>query len=353
MVDRVRAVWALSCALAVQLGCASKLDFDKVSAGHHSKDASSIAADASDPDDTTTGDAAVLDASAPASTTPNDAAPLEASSPDARDGSADAGSQDASRELDRTTFSCKAVSPEPLFCDDFESLALLDHWTDVLVEPTEPTLGGTIEIDSNAARAGHDSLLVQVHEGVAYCENCVGILAGLALPDWQAPTKLSVEFDLRVEQIDPTASRRIVLFQLVWGTWEAGFTQHTLQLESRGGSFRAGLVEFDTNGEFQASEEPPTPPFDHDFAPTGALSQWMHVTYTVHAKSATSTSNVAKLTVDDVVLFDASPRFALRAENLRLEIGVPWVDTSYFAEQDLSKRWQVRYDNVLVRSESR
>lgn len=350
----------------LQSGCATKLDFDKVSAGNHSADAalrdagSAAATDGGSASDSASGrgeatakaDAAsVFDAGPPVV---SEATPPEAGRPDSHDGS-DAAVLDGSLALEPSTFSCANVLPVPYFCDDFEGLPLSKNWDDVGVTPTTPVLGGTIEIDNSASRAGHASLLAQVNEGVSNCaETCLGLSVGLWLPDFQDPTKVVADFDVRVEQIDPTAKRRIVLFQLQMGTYEAGFTQQTLQIESHGLSVRAGLVEYNTAGAVPGSTAAPAfTVIDHLFQPTAALAQWVHVTYELDADDPNGTANHVKLTVDGVVLFESSPAYALRNAHVLMQLGVPWVDMTGFAADDKSVGWRVRYDNVLVRTELR
>jgi hypothetical protein len=360
---------------ASQEGCASGLDFDHVSSGRHGHDAGARASDAGSAEPPVTVDTAAPN-DPPGLVSPHDAGVVGASTTQARDGSsgarssaaafaadagssaaafaADAGPSDPVVRTDPAAFSCAVVSPKPYFCDDFESLALSSHWSDVVVYPTDPLPGGTIDIDNHAARAGHNSLLVEVNEGLSVCDDCIELGAQLTLPNLQGPTTLITEFDLRVEQIDPNEGRSIVLFQTWWGTSEAGFTQHTLQLESSGGSAWTGLVEIATDGQSLRSTEQPNQTWtEHQWQQTPMLSEWVHVVYTLDVQDAIGTSNVARLTVDDVVLFDGPLAFPLLNAKAEMEIGVPWVDMSLFQEQDVSTPWRIRYDNVLVRYEPR
>lgn len=360
------AVMALVCAAMAQSGCASKLDFDRVSAGKHSVDAggtdAASAADAASAVGTLPMDAAsAFDANSPRPNVPHDADDGRADLPSATslaDGgvATDSALPDSSVTYDPATFSCAEVSPEPDFCDDFESSALGSHWDYVQVDPTSP-VGGSIEIDNGAARSGKNSLLVQINQGLSVCDNCIDAFAGLYLFDLQKPVLLAVEFDVRVEQVDPNVSRRIVLAQLSFGTTELGFTQHTLQLESRGNeSVRAGIIEFDTPGQPPSSTAAPSSDtFVHDFSPVASLAEWVHVTYLLDVTEPRGTANTLAVWVDDFVVFYGAPQFALRNTNLRLELGVPWVvmSTATFGAQDTSQRWRLRFDNVLVRSESR
>jgi hypothetical protein len=159
---------------------------------------------------------------------------------------------------------------------------------------------------------------------------------------------VSVEFDLRVEQIDPTPTRRISLLRVLLGSDEIGYTQHTLGLESSGSSVRAAFIEQDTEAAAPASTAAPAVMvWQHDFAPKPALGQWVHVKYVL------DTDSFVTLTIDGSALFDNPLQYALRSTGGHLEIGVPWVDMTQFTERDTSKTWRVRYDNVLVRREPR
>lgn len=375
----VYSVWAARgalCLAAAQAGCASGLDFDHVSSGTARADAGVRPADAgSAPQTVRTESTTALDAgmvapaprqaardagraaTSPLDTHESDAGASEAGTPDAGRQSAapaDAGTADAGQPADPTTFSCAKVSPRPFFCDDFESLDLYNHWSAVEVYPSDPP-GGTIEIDNRAARAGQDSLLVMVNEGLNACDDCIGLRADLTLPSLQGPTRLTAELDLRVEQIDATVGRRVNLFQVWWGSPEAGYTQHELQLESNGSNVWAGLVEFATAAQPTGSstEQPSPPAVEHLWLLTPALSEWAHVVYTLDVMDSMGTANFVRLTIDDNVLFDGPLAFALHSAKAQLEIGVPWVDMASFKEHDRSKTWRVRFDNVLVRYEPR
>jgi hypothetical protein len=371
---------------ASQAGCASSLDFDHVSSGRHGTDAGAHGADAGGVETTSRKapedpfgssgapslhDAGGLGTSLPDAPGHSSHASSSAAAPSATAGSSagssfaaagstatvpavDAGSSAPAVAADPAAFSCAKVSPKPYFCDDFESLALSSHWSDVEVYPTDPLPGGTIEIDGNAARAGHNSLLAEINEGLSACDNCLELRAALTLPSLQGPTKLSAEFDVRVEQIDPNEGRRIILFQLWWGTPEAGFTQHTMQLGSSGGNAWTGLVEIATDAQpTDSNEQPNQTSTDHQWQQTPVLSEWVHIVYALDVQDAIGTANVAKLTVGDVVLFDGPLSFALPTAKAEMEIGVPWVDMESFQAQDTSKRWRIRFDNVLVRYEPR
>ena len=351
---RDSAVMALLCTAIAHSGCATKLDFDQVSAGRHSTDGGASLADANGvaiaADAAATDAARVLDASPSAA---NDAAADPRG--DAAFPADTLGHQDSGVPADDPTlFSCANVSASVLFCDDFETFAPADHWTDVLIQPEMPLVGGSVQIDNSVSRAGQDSLSVQINEGVSVCDNCpLYAVVSLALPGHQLGTKLTVEFDLRVDQIDPAIGRRIFLAQLFSGSLTDGFIQHTVQLESRGGSVRIGFVEIDTEVKSASTMDAVTTPYEHGFVPTASLAQWAHVKYVLQIENPTGLGNFATLSVDDTVLFDGSLQNPLRATPVRLEIGVPEVDISLFAAQETSKSWRVRYDNVLVRREPR
>lgn len=355
-----------------QLGCASGLDFDHVSSGRHGPDADSHGADAGGVIETTLRTAAnptPEDAGALGMSLPDAGAQLADARPPAAAGSSaaavavdagshtttasvDAGSFDAATAADPAAFSCATLSPKPWFCDDFETLALSSHWSEVVIIPTNPLPNATIDIDGNAARAGYYSLLAEVNDSPSAC--CIGAYAALTLPTLQGPTKLTAELDVRVEQIDPKVDQHVTLFQIWWGTAETGYTQHTLQLESHGGSMKTGLVEIATDPRPAGSTEDPHARFsERPWEWTPVLSEWAHVVYELDVQDALATANLARVTVDDVVLFDGPLLFALQPATAHMEIGFPLVASASPQAQDRSVHWRVRYDNVLVRYEPR
>lgn len=351
---------------ATQVGCASGLDFDRVSSGRHGADAGAPRApDAGSVDmgvatPATVPSGAHEDAGAARSGQPA-AAPAMAKAPETTAATVtratdaeleDAGPSDAAMAAPPTEFSCATVTPKPYFCDDFESLDLAGHWSDVTVNPADPA-GGTLLIDSSTARAGKSSLLAEVAEGLSVCNNCIEVRAGFTLPNLHGRIKLTAELDVRVEQIDPENGRRVVLFQVWWGTREAGFTQQTLQLWSSDGAAWAGLVEIATDPDRGDGSEPEHHPAEHHWQETSLLSEWMHVVYELDVLDALGTASMAKLTVGDLVLFNGPLSLPLQSGKAALEIGVPWVDMEWFGAEETSQAWRVRYDNVLVRYEQK
>lgn len=346
----------------IQGGCASRLDFDHVSSAPPGVDAGEGDAKVGNAEPSARADAgAPLDARAVTPVTPRDAGRVGMSPPDAPDaapvsaGASDASVSGAAAAADPTTFSCPKVSPKLSFCDDFEDQPLDVHWS--VVWPKAPVPESSCAIDGNDARAGRRSLLAQVNDGINLCDTCFYPWAELALPDLQGPSKLTVDFDLRVEQIDPVDGRRIPLFQLLWGTDAVGVTEHTVQLESSGGHVKSAFVEYITDPlPPQGSPEQPLPgatPSEHAWLVTPALSTWVHVAYTLDIQDSLGTANVATLKVDDVVLFDTRPVFSLHNTGVRMRLGILWVETSATQPPDASKTWRLRYDNVLVRYEPR
>lgn len=309
--------------LAVQSGCASRLDFDSVSAGHDAG-----------------GD---LGGMHDAGSTLEDGGAGEVASP-----ASDAGP-------DGATFSCANIRPMPDFCADFESNDALSEWGPVIVEPEAPQPAGSIDLDDRAARTGHGSLLAVVNPAVSVCADCdFSVCVQEFFYELQGHRQLSIEFDMRVEQIDSHAGRRSMLFQFSFGTPERGFSQHTLQLQSSGETVEAAFIEYDTDEQVAGSDSAPSViAFNHDWQPGPRLQDWVHVQYLLDAVDSDGSGNTLRLSVGDVVLIDGLLHFGLRYREPIFELGIPYVDTADFSDRETNESWQVRYDNVLVRSEPR
>lgn len=307
----------------VQSGCASRLDFDSVSAGRDAGGAPQGVHDAGSP---------VEDSGAGQVSTASDAG------------------------LDAATFSCAKVTPAPTFCDDFESNDSLSKWGPVIVEPRAPQPAGSIGLDDREARAGHGSLLAVVDPAVSICADCNFSVCVQSLSyELQGHQRLTMEFDMRVEQIDSQAGRRSTLFQFYFGSPESGFSQHTLQLQSARATVEAAFIEYDTEGQVAGSDFAPSPiEFNHGWQPGPHLKgDWVHVKYVLDAVDSNGSDNTLSLSVGDVVLIDDPLHFGLRYREPIFELGIPYVDTTDFSARETNGGWQVRYDNVLVRIEPR
>ncbi len=325
---RRRAVSALVFVTCVG-GCATKLDFDKVSRGSRPPDASTDPLDAAHA-------LPLLDAGPDSEADRDVAQPLDV--PDAQ-------------RLPEVSFSCAALSPAPTFCDDFEGSDPLSQFSDYGAYPATPA-SGAITVDGTAARAGRRSMLVTVYDGDTACNDCVAVVGGVNLDAFATHTTISVEFDMLVDQIDPGMGRRVVLFQLEFGSEADGSNQHTLVLESQGTRVNAGFVEFANAGTASHARVSRSEQHEYPFQAGPALGQWAHVRYTLDTVPDDNTMDLATLSVDDSVLFIGAP-YLLQTEKLpRVEVGVAWVDASLFTDQDEGKSWQVRYDDVVVQVET-
>jgi hypothetical protein len=340
---------ALFCVLATQGGCASKLDFDALSSEFGQRDAASedSTRDASGLRPLDAGEAGPLEGPAVTGSTP------EAGTPSSTDGGGDAQATELVPEP--AMFSCAAVSPEPAFCDDFETPDSLNDWNGTIVDPLTPQPGGSLAADGVAARAGTRSLLATTAPDLVLCDDCgIHVLGRVLFFELVGPQRVRIDFDLRVEAIDSVPSRRIALFQFVLGTPENGVSQHTLQLESLGKTIKSGFVEFETEPVLAgATELPASASAPESFKAGPALDEWVHVRYELDAVDSSGPGNSAHVEVGPTVLFDGPLWFPLHYREPTLELGVPFVDFAGFGADDRSNGWRVRYDNVLVRIEPR
>lgn len=304
-------------ALAAQQGCATRLDFAGVSAGH--------GASASD---AAVGKDAMVDSALSAA---GDASPNPA------------------------TFSCAKIEPEPALCDDFEAVDALSQWGPLVIDPELPQPAGSIGVDDSAARAGRGSLLAIVDPGVATCSQCdLSVCVEARFFELQGHQQLSIDFDMRVEQIDEHDDRRAALFQFSWGSPERGYSQHTLQVRASGEGAEAAFIEYDTVGQSVSSGEAPSwASHEHGFKPGPKLQEWVHVRYELDALDSDGSGNALSLTVGSVSLIDGPLYFGLRYREPVLQLGVPFVDSAGLRVGESNEGWQVRFDNLLVRTEPR
>jgi len=303
------------CAAAILCGCTSSLNFDDLSSGPDVEDPGIVA------------DAAMPDAIA-----------------------TDAGSVDGGvTAVDPATFSCASITPPATFCDDFEGEVPEDVWSDVVIAPMTPMPAGAIRQDTRDRRAGTRSLLAVAQEGIGP-SSWFSIAAVQTFPRLLQPARLTSEFDMKIEQIDPRPDQLAMAFQLIFGTQAEGYNQFTLQLESRGVDVSTRFVQNDYPAS--DSEVDPRSEFGQPSS-SPAINQWVHVTFRLEATNPAGGGNRAFLQIDDRVLFDGPLAYDLRPLTPQIEIGVPWVDSTQITEQDRSRAWRVRFDNFLVRIDPR
>lgn len=311
-------------------GCATKLDFDRVAEGRRFHDSGALPPDAS------------VDAS------------LDATF---RQSASEAGADVAQAPA---TFSCDRERPTPVLCDDFEDEALLKRWGDVTVYPQTPLLAGTIERDETARRSGESSLLAAIHPELEPCheDNCYIVGIGKHLPDYWGSERITIEFDLRVDEVDVRPARRVMLFRFFTGRDDIGYTWHSLMLES-GGDRAVGdrhvsvsFTEWEADGvRADATELPPLVPWEHTLQPALRLYEWSHFKYVLDVSGTGSEDAVATVTLGGAVLFQGPPSYSVRMGRSRLEMGLPSPDFSKFTAGEKTAAWRVHYDNVLVRFE--
>jgi hypothetical protein len=186
--------------------------------------------------------------------------------------------------------------------------------------------------------------------------NCIGcdlsVCLRAAFYELQGHQQLTIEFDMRVEQIDWHVGRRSALLHFYMGSPERGYSQHLLELQSMGEQAEAAFVELDTDGQVAGSMPYPVS-FNHGFQSGPELQEWVHVKYVLDAVDSDGSGNALRLTVGDTVLADGLLHYGLRYREPELELGVPFVYTGELDAADSNEGWQVRYDNVLVVIEPR
>jgi hypothetical protein len=238
---------------------------------------------------------------------------------------------------DPTKFSCAALSPPATFCDSFDGKSPAETWSALLIAPANG--GGAVSGDSSFSLTPPNSLLVSV-PGVAtpgYTASAVqrtfGTFEG-------KPMDVHVEFDMKVEQVDPRAGARVLAFQFLFGLGTAVYDQLVLNLTSTGANVTSQFTQ-NLGGTAQGT-------FAGDILHAPALDKWVHVTFDLAvfnpngAANTAGLGNNAKLKIDQETLFDAGLMFPLHMNQPRLELGIPGVDTSAGVE---TKPWRVRFDN--------
>jgi hypothetical protein len=252
---------------------------------------------------------------------------------------------------DPASFTCSNLGSSIDFCDDFEKPRLQDRWSEVLVSPEPPVAGGTINTDTVAdtARAGRGSMLAVLHADVEACGDCLSALGALHYEDFTGANRVSVDFDLRIEEIARTAGQRAMAFQILLGTDETGVTQYQLQLESRNGKVVAVYVEYDTDAQAPFSLGTAAwVAYESDIEVGLALNEWVHVSYVLDNVGSDGLVQRASLTLDDEVLFDGAADARPRSAHPIIELGLRSIGTSDGTGQVASESWRLRYDSFLV-----
>jgi hypothetical protein len=235
------------------------------------------------------------------------------------------------------TFTCMDEQ-DATFCDDFDTRAPDKTWTMVIVEPGNA--GGYVKAEDNDdALSAPKSLLVSVpgkfDKGVSYAASALqrtfASYTGMHI-------RVNVAFDMRVEKFDSLAYARIIAFQFLYGD-ATSYNQLVYALESREDSIVS---------QFSESVGPAPKSRAGDFENLPDLDEWVHVEFELNVANPEGGGNRVTLTVDDVKLFDNELELYLRGGEPRMELGIPWVDSSKATEP-----WRIRYDNVLVNIEQK
>jgi hypothetical protein len=228
-------------------------------------------------------------------------------------------------------FSC-ANHAGAIFCDDFDTSPLAAHWSGVEIIPSG---NGVVEARSDDARSEPNTLVASIggsyDDDPTYAATLVRqSLASLA----GEPYRARISFQLKVDEFDAAPRARVSVFQLLFGDLE-DLSMLTLNLESTGGAVAAQFTESNLAGGFSFG----------DLVPIDS-GEWVQVSLTLDITSPNGGRNRVALTLDDRVVTDVELTHDLPDLAPRLELGLPWVDTTRATEP-----WQVRFDNVLVEVE--
>ena len=248
------------------------------------------------------------------------------------------GDGDGAGDGDAASFACDDIEPKPTFCDDFDGSDVEEVWEQVVIAPDTLDADdvGVLKNDGTAAVSGDHSLLAIMNEGVK--GDYVAVAAVQSFEEFAGePIHAEIDFEMRVEQIDPTKDHYATAFQLLFGN-DNNYSQLVLSLVSKGTDVSSRLRE---NIGATCPDDGCT--VDHAFKNVPDLGEWAHVSFVLDLKEPGGTDNRATLTVDDTVLFDGKLSLKIDNVNPRIELGIPWI-----AGQGDDKLWRVRYDNLLV-----
>ncbi len=233
-----------------------------------------------------------------------------------------------SNQSSNSKFSCAALSPAPTFCDDFDGKPPLEVWSAV---PISPAVGGGAVAGNNVFALSPPNSLLATTAGAA-AGTYVSSAAQQTFNAFEGkPMDAHISFDMMVETIDPTPGARIVAFQFLFGPLTQ-YNQLVINLSSTGTAVTSQFTE-NLGGAMQATTK-------GDTQHVPELKKWVHVTFDLEVFNPSGQGNNAKVTVDSVTLFDTGLHYQLYRDQPRLEVGVPWVDTTVPTQP-----WGIRYDN--------
>lgn len=332
-----RAPKRIVCASLALAGCASKLDFDAVSAGPEIERTTTdggrrppMLDAAMDEQETEE-----LDAGAPIRVARRDAEtwtlpPVEQVEVDA-----------ARPVLRAPSLDCSALTPVPYFCDDFSLPDLTTRWSYGGVEPED---AGALEIER--AEPGVSWLRTEIHADVMNtCRNCIRSRVELQLPELLAPTRIVIDLDLMLPKSDPAPGRRVALLLLAFDDQtEETLSLQTLELISTGSGVDALYTE--------SLPEDDTTLQESGRFPVALRDRWMHLHYELEAADVTAQGAPFSVRLDDTLLASGKLGYALGGALPYLALGLPWLDSTQLDAQTLNGGWSALYDNVVIRAEA-
>ncbi|HEX5657189.1 MAG TPA: hypothetical protein VFX59_08335 [Polyangiales bacterium] len=256
----------------------------------------------------------------------------------------DAATADAASRQDAgsavTPFSCKSLQPEPAFCDEFEQVGLLSRWDFHVVNPPS---AGVVDIDESSALSGKGSLLAVINANVTdACLDCAAFV-GRTLEPLAGPSRIRVDVDLRLEQIDSVLGRGITVFRFGFVDANGEVSAHVLDVVSTGANAVSYFTEYLSTDLASAdgSSEAPEP----------AINRWVHLRYQLDVNTPSGTGNSASLWLDTTEVFAGTLTHALLSNTPFVELGVPGLDSYTVDAANPNQSWRVRFDNFVVRVE--
>lgn len=229
---------------------------------------------------------------------------------------------------DSAKFSCATLTPAPTFCDDFDGKPPLEVWSKVAITPAGG--GANVAGNSTFSLSPPNSLLATT--GANPAGTYVSSAAQKTFAGFEGkPMDAHISFDMLVENVDPTPGARVIAFQFLFGP-STQYNQLVINLTSTG----TGVTSQFTDN--LGGTMPATTSGDTQHVPE--INQWVHVSFDLAVFNPSGQGNNAKVTIDSVSLFDTGLHYALLRDQPRLELGVPWVDSTL-----ATRGWAIRYDN--------
>jgi hypothetical protein len=267
--------------------------------------------------------------------------PTLATHPDATDGGADANagsSSDAAAERMAPFLGkrCDETDPVPLLCDDFDSSPLEDKWS-----PSQAYARETVVIDTKDYVSADKSLLFSVAPGTYQPDYFTFAIASHEIrpdPYRDVPVRVHLAADFKVEAFDARPGRTADVFAWRSSTLGFGKSSFVLQLESRGERVGARFVERES-----PESELPESITEHALNTELELGKWSRVSFDLTRLAEEDDGNFAKVTVNDVVMFEGRLSYPYHWYVPAMICGLHYVNTS-----EPTQAWRVRFDNVVL-----